>query len=166
MASQSLKLLVNLPGLNIPTGYLSVVPSPSAHKPVSAFRFYVLQERQGTLVFPTASASFSTSLPLTAYDPSVLARDPIPPSKYLQLLKKHLDSLSDDLWLSLHSVQNPVRGGELLLLWAVTVWEEVSRLRDSQDMWNNAHSWIKMLQVTQQHEDHTRTMFTYFTTLG
>ena len=33
-------------------------------------------------------------------------------------------------------------------------------------MWNNAHSWIKMLQATQQHEDHTRTTFTHFTTLG
>ena len=34
-------------------------------------------KRQGTLVFLAVSTSFSTALPSVAYDPSLLARDPI-----------------------------------------------------------------------------------------
>lgn len=166
MASQPLKLPVDLPELDVPAGYLSVIPSPSVHASVNTFRFYVLQERQGILVSPIASASFSVSPPSATYNPSTLARDPIPPSRYLRLLRKHLNNSPDDVQLSLRSIQNPTRSGELLPLWAITVWEEVSALRDSQDAWNNAHSWIKGLQATQQHEDHTCAAFLHFTGLG
>jgi len=166
MASQSLQLSVDLQELNVPARYLSAIPSLSVHTPVSTFWFHVLQERQSTLIFPTALASFSKSPPSAAYNPSMLARDPIPPAKYLQLLKKHLDGLPDDTRLQLRSVCNPACSGELLPLWAVTVWDEVSTLRDSRDIWNNAHSWVKSLQATQQHENRTRAAFVHFTTLG
>jgi len=97
MTSQPLELPVNLVELDVPAGYLSIIPSLSVHTSANTFRFYVLQERQGTLVFPAASTLFSTAPPSATYDPSLLARDLIPPSKYLQTLKKHLDSLSDDV---------------------------------------------------------------------
>ena len=60
MVSQSLELLVDLPELDIPAGYLSVVPSLSVHTPANAFQFHVLQERQSALVLSTASTSLST----------------------------------------------------------------------------------------------------------
>lgn len=165
MASQSLEL-VDLPELDVPAGYLSVVPPLSVHMPVSTFRLHVRRERQSTLVFPTVSGSFSTSPPSATYDPSTLAKDPIPPARYLQLLAEHLDSLPDDVRLSLHSIRNPTRSEELLPLWVITVWNEASALRDSQDRWDDAHSWIKGLPATQQYEDHTRAAFVHFTTLG
>lgn len=118
------------------------------------------------LVFPSVSASFSRLPPSPAYNPSVLAKDPIPPSGYLRLLKKHLDNLSDNVRLSLRSIENPARSGELLPLWAVTVWDKVSALRDSQDVWNNAYSWVNSLQATQEHGDHTCAAFAHFSILG
>jgi len=167
MASQPpQELPVDLPELDVPAGYFSIIPSLSVYTPVNTFRFHVLQEQQSTLVFPKASSSFSHSPPSPTYDPSMLARDPIPPSKYLRLLKKHLAGLPDSAQLSLHSIRNPVRNEELMPLWVITVWDEVSALRDSRDMWNDAYSWVKSLQVTQQHGDHTHVTFVHFATLG
>jgi len=59
-----------------------------------------------------------------------------------------------------------MRSGELLPLWAVTVWDAISTLRDSQDMWNNAYLWVKSLQATQEHEGHTHATLAHFATLS
>ena len=166
MVSQSLELLVDLPELDIPAGYLSVVPSLSVHTPANAFRFHVLQERQSALVLSTASTSLSTSPPSATYDPSALARDPIPPPSHLRQLKKHILYLPERDRLMLRSIRNPIRSEELLPLWAVTVWDEVSALRDFRDMWNNAYSWIKDRQTTQQYDGDTREALACFSRIG
>lgn len=166
MDSQTLVLPVNLPELDVPAGYLSVIPSLSVHAPVGRFRFHVLQERRGVLVFPTASTSFSVSHPSATYNPSVLASDPIPSSGHLHHLNQHLAHLSETDQLAIRSVRNPARGEEFLPLWVITVWNEVSALRDSRDMWNNAYSWIERVQATREHSDHTRVASAHFKTLG
>ena len=43
MCSQPLELMVDLPGLNIPEMYATVIPLPNTHTPVNRFRFHVLQ---------------------------------------------------------------------------------------------------------------------------
>lgn len=44
MASPPPELAVDIPGLEIPKRYLSVIPSSAIGTPVSRFRFHVLQE--------------------------------------------------------------------------------------------------------------------------
>ena len=73
-----LELAADIPGLEIPECYLSVIPSLSANAPVNRFCFHVLQEQKGELVFPPAETSFSTSPPSGTCGLSELAKHPIP----------------------------------------------------------------------------------------
>ena len=90
MCSQPLELAVDLPGLDIPDVYLTVIPSPNAHTPVNRFWFHVLQPLSGSLAFLTASALLSTAPPLGTYNLGDLSKAPIPPASYLRSLKKHI----------------------------------------------------------------------------
>jgi len=49
VASLPLELAVDIPGLEIPDHYLSVIPSSDIDTPVNRFRFHVLQEQNGGL---------------------------------------------------------------------------------------------------------------------
>lgn len=162
MSSQPLELTVDLPDFDIPDTYLTAIPSPNAHTPVNRFRFHVLQPRLNSLVFPTAAASFSTAPPSGTYNLCDLPKAPIPPASYLRSLKGHLADLSPDDRLSLRSVRNPANTEELLPLWVLTVWEEVSWLTDSQEKWKTGYSWVRSLQDTHR----TAATFSHLEALG
>jgi len=166
MCSQPLELPVDLPSLDIPDAYSTVIPSPNAHAPVSRFRFHVLQPSSSSLVFPTASASLSTAPPSSTYNLCNLSEAPIPPASYLRSLKDHLLNSSTEDRLSFRSVRNPANVGELLPLWVLTVWEEVSQLADSQDKWKAGYSWVRSLQDARQASNHTAAAFAYLEVLG
>ena len=69
MCSQPLELVVDLPELDIPDGYLAVIPSPNVHTPVNRFQFHILQPQLASLTFPSAAASFSAAPPSGTYEP-------------------------------------------------------------------------------------------------
>ena len=166
MDSLCLELPVDVPELEIPRCYLSVIPSLAADTPVNRFRFHVLQERRSALVFPPAEASFSRLPPSGTYDLSNLARHPVPPARYLQSLKTYLNNSSNDTRLSLRSIHNPTNREELLPLWVLTVWHEVSLLIDSRNLWTQSHSWVERLQATQQEGEGTQLALSHFGVLG
>lgn len=87
MASLPLELAVDIPGLEVPDSYLSVVPSLAIDALVSRFRFHFLQEQRGALLFPPAETSFSTLPPSGTRNLSEPAKLPNTPAKYLQSLK-------------------------------------------------------------------------------
>jgi len=166
MPSLPLELAVDVPGLAIPERYLSVISSPDLDTPVSRFRFHVLQEQKGALVFPPAKTSFSTSPPSRNYNPSELAKLPIPPAKYLRSLQTHLHNSSDDTRLAFRSICNPVNHKEFLPLWVLTVWGEVSSLIDSRNQWTKSYSWVERLQATHQDGEEIQLVFNRFKVLG
>jgi len=166
MYSQLLELAVDLPSLDIPDVYSTVIPSPNAHTPVNRFQFHILQPLSSSLTFPTAPTSLSTAPPSATYNLCDLSKAPIPPASYLQSLKKHLLNSSAEDRLSFRSVRNPANVKELLPLWVLTVWEEVSQLADAQDKWKASYSWVRSLQDTRQASDHTAATFAHLEVLG
>lgn len=166
MASLPLELAVDIPGLEIPECYLSVVPSSDIDTPVNRFRLHVLQERKGGLVFPPAGTSFSVLPPSRTYDLSELARHPIPPAKYLQSLKTYLNNSPDDARLAFRSIRNFTNHEELLPLWVLTVWDEVSSLIDSRDQWTQAFMWVKRLQATHHEDEGVQLALAHFGVIG
>ena len=166
MCSQPLELMVDLPGLDIPEMYATVIPLPNTHTPVNRFRFHVLQPRLSLLVFPTAATSFGTASPSGTYNLCDLSKAPIPPTSYIRSLKAHLVNSSIDDRLSFRSVRNPANTKELLPLWVLTVWEEISQLADSQDKWKAGYSWVRSLQDTRHPDNHTTVAFAYLEALG
>lgn len=153
MPSPPLTLAVDVPELDIPEHFLSVIPSSSVETPVSRFRLHVLQEQKSGLVFPSAGTSFSTSPPSGTYNLPDLAKDPIPPAQYLQSLKTHLNNSSDDARLAFRSIRNFANHEELLPLWVLTVWDEVSSLINSRNQWTRAYQWVKRLQATHREDE-------------
>ena len=164
MTSQPLELSVDIPGLEIPGHYLSIVPSPDVDIPISRFRFYVLQEQKATLVFPPAETLFSTSLPSGTYNLSNLTKHPIPSAKSLRSLQIYLRNLPDATQLSLQSIRNPVNHDEFLPLWVLTVWDKVSSLINSRNQWVQSCLWAERLKST--HREGTQRAFTHFGILG
>jgi hypothetical protein len=164
MTSQLLELPADIPGLEIPEDYLSVIASPDINIPVSRFRLHVLQEQKAALVFPPAETSFTTSPPSTTYNLSDLAKHPIPSAKHLRSLKTYLNNSSDDTRLSLRSIRNPSNREELLPLWVLTAWNEVSSLIDSRNKWAQSCLWVQHLRDT--HQEGTQLASTHFRMLG
>ena len=150
-------LVVDIPDLDIPDAYSTMIPLPNAHMPVDRFRFHVLQPQLGSLVFPSASASLSTAPPSGTYNLSNLSKDPIPPASHLRSLKERLISSTPDGPIPFHSVRNPANNTELLPLWVITVWEEVSLLAHSQDKWRASYSWVESLRNARHLDDHQLT---------
>jgi len=132
---------------------------------VSRFRFHVLQEQRGALVFPPAETSFSTLPPSGTRNLSELAKLPIPPAKYLQSLKTYLNNSPDNTRLSFRSIHDPTNREELLPLWVLTIWDEVSLLIGSRNRWTQSYSWVKRLQANQEGED-TRRALAYLEVIG
>jgi len=166
MASLPLELPVDIPGLEIPEPYLSVIPSSDVNTPVNRFRFHVLQEQRGGLVFPPAETSFSTSPPSGTYDLSKLAKHPIPPAKYLQSLKTYLSNSSNDARLGFRSIHNFANHEELLPLWVLTIWDKISLLVESRDRWMQAFLWVMRLQAAHQEDKGTQLARAYFEVIG
>ena len=166
MSSQPLEIAVDLPDLDIPDSYSTVIPSPNAHIPVKRFCFHVFQLRANSLVFPLAATSLSTASPSGTYNLYDLSKNPIPPTKYLQSLKEHIRDLAISDCTSLRSICNPANHTELLPLWVLTVWEEVSQLIDSQTKWSTSYSWVRSLQDARDLEDHVVATFVHLETLG
>jgi hypothetical protein len=166
MSSLPLELAVDIPGMEIPECFLSVIPSTAADTPVNRFRFHVLQEQKGALVFPPAETSFSVLPPSGTYNLSDLTKHPIPPAKYIRSLKTHLNNSSNNTRLTFQSIRNPTNHEELLPLWVLTVWDEVSLLIYSRNQWTQSYSWVKRLQATRQECEGTRLAFTHFEVLG
>ena len=166
MAPPPLELAADIPGLEVPECYLSVIPSSSIDTPVNRFRFHVLQDQKGALVFPPPGTSFSTSPPSGTYNLPGLAKHPIPPAKYLQSLKKYLENSPNNTRLAFRSIHNPINHKELLPLWVLTVWDEVSSLINSRNRWTQSHTWVKCLQATHQESEATRSTLTHFEVLG
>jgi hypothetical protein len=164
MNSPPLELPADVPGLEIPEGYLSVIASPDVNVPVGRFRFHVLQEQKAALVFPPAETSFTTLPPSTACDLSGLAKHPIPSAKYLQSLKTYLNNSSDGMRLSFRSIRNPSDRMELLPLWVLTLWDKVSSLIDCRNKWVQSCLWVQRLQAT--HQEGKQLASTHFRTLG
>ena len=165
MTSQPLELPIDIPALEIPGHYLSIVPSPDINIPISRFRFYVLQEQKATLVFPPAETLFSTSLPSGTYNLSDLAKHPVPSAKSLQSLQTYLNNLPNATRLSLRSIRNPVNHDvEFLPLWVLTVWDGVSLLINSRNRWAQSCSWAERLKATNQ--EGTQRAFAHFRILG
>ena len=168
MCSHPLELVVDLPDLDVPDMYSTAIPSPNAHTPVNWFWFHVLQPCLNSLVFPTAAASLSTTPPSGTYNLCDLSKASIPPTKYLRSLKEHLINTSNpDGHLSFRSVRNPANPEELLPLWVLTIWEEVSWLADSQEKLNASYSWVRSLQdMRHPDSDHTTATFSRLEVLG
>lgn len=164
MTSPPLELLADVPGLEIPEDYLSVIASPDVNIPVGRFRFHVLQEQKAALVFPPAETSFTTSPPSVTYNLSELAKHPIPSAKYLQFLNTYMNNSSNDTRLSLRSIRNPSNREELLPLWVLTVWDRVSSLIDSRNKWAQSCLWVERLRAI--HQEATQLASTHFRTLG
>jgi hypothetical protein len=166
MCSQQLELMVDLPDLDIPDMYSTVIPSPNAHTPVTRFQFHVLQPQLNSLVFPSAAASFSIAPPSGTYNLSNLSKAPIPPTSYLRSLKAHIIDLAPGDRLPFHSIHDPANTKELLPLWILTVWEEVSRIAGAQDKWKASYSWVTSLQNTCRYNDCVATTFAHLEVLG
>ena len=166
MCTRQLELAVDFPDLDIPGMYSTVIPLPNAHTLVTRFRFHVLQPQLSSLVFPTAAASFSAAPPSGTYDLCDLSKAPIPPASYLRSLKAHLLNLTPGNHLPFCAICNPVNTKELLPLWVLTVWEEVSRIAGAQDKWKASYSWVRSLQNTQRHNDHVVATFAHVEVLG
>ena len=168
MWSHLLELVVDLPDLDVPDVYSTAIPLPNAHTPVNQFQFHVLQPCLNSLVFPTTAASLSTTPLLGTYNLCDLSKASILPMKYLRSLKEHLINTSNpDGCLSFHSVCNPANPKELLPLWVLTIWEEVSWLADSQEKWNASYSWVRSLQdMRHPNSDHTMVTFCHLEVLG
>lgn len=166
MSTQPLELEVDLPSLDIPDAYSTVIPSPNAHMTVNRFRFHVLQPLSSSLVFPTAAASLSTAPPSSTYNLCNLSKAPIPPASYLKSLKAYLLKSSTKDRISLRSVRNPTNIKELLPLWVLTIWEEVSQLANAQDKWKASYSWVRGLQDARQASNHTATTIAHLEVLG
>ena len=151
MASLPLELPVDIPGLEILSWCQSLVPSLAVDAPVDSFHFHILQEQKGGLVFPLAETLFSMLPPSDTYNLSSLAKDPIPPTEYLQLLKTCLNNLSDNNRLSLRSIHNSTSNHkECLPLWVLTLWDAISSLISSRNQWAQSYSWVTCLQNSHQ----------------
>ena len=167
MASLPLELPVDIPGLEILSWCQSLVPSLAVDTPVDSFCFHILQEQKGGLVFPPAETSFSTLPPSDTYNLSNLAKDPIPPTEYLQLLKMCLNNLSDNNCLSLRLIHNSTSNHEERLpLWVLTLWDAISSLISSRNRWAQSYSWVRRLQNSHQEGEGTRLALEYFKILG
>lgn len=166
MTSPPLELAVDIPGLEIPGGYLSAIPSLAADTSASRFCFHVMQEQKGTLVSQLAETSFSTLPPSGTCNLSELAKQPIPPTKYIQSLKKYLGNLPNNTRLSFRSIRDPTNHNELLPLWVLTVWDKVSSLIDSRNRWIQSNSWVKRLEAAHQEGEDTRLALAHFKVLG
>ena len=134
--------------------------------PVSRFRLHTLQEQKDGLVFPLAEISFSTSPPSWACDLFKLARH-YPPSKAHSATQEDKPrQLTDDVRLAFRSIHNPTNHEELLPLWVLTVWDNVSSPIGSLNRWSRYYSWVKRLRATRREGESTRLALTHFEVLG
>ena len=68
MAPPPLELAADIPGSEVPECYLSIITSSAIDIPVNRFRFHVLQDQKGALVFPPAKTAASIWLRLSTFN--------------------------------------------------------------------------------------------------
>ena len=93
---EPLELMEDLPDLNIPDAYLTVIPSSDIHTPANQFRLYVFPPWLSSPEFPSDDVSLSAAPPQVTCNPDGLSKAPIPPASYLRPLKARLVNLTPD----------------------------------------------------------------------
>ena len=97
---------------------------------------------------------------------SFQTRQALSPSKAHSATQDSPRQLTDDVRLAFQSIHNPTNHEELLPLWVLTVWDNVSSPIGSLNRRSRYYSWVKRLRATRREGESTRLALTHFEVLG